>query len=85
MVVFFMHCHITEFRFLDTSLKDKQKISSQITSQNAQLKAPLSPCKVQTAGRVSTLTCIVVGHPQQTPLWWKAATAEGQNRSGAHN
>ena len=49
------------------------KVSSQITSQNAQLRAPLSPYKQP--GLVSILICIVVGNPQQTPLWWKIATA----------
>jgi len=38
-------------------------------SQNAQLRAP---CKQP--GPVSTLIFIAVGHPQQTPLWWKIAT-----------
>jgi len=47
--------------------------SSQITSWNAQLRAPLSPCKQP--GPVLTLVCIAVGHPQQTLLWWKIATA----------
>jgi len=36
-------------------------VSSQITSRKVQLRAPLSPCKQP--GPVSTLICIVVGHP----------------------
>jgi len=48
-------------------------VSSQITSQNAQSRVPLSPCKKP--GPVSALIYIAVGHPQQTLLWWKIATA----------
>ena len=32
-----------------------------------------TPCKQP--GPVMTLMCIVVGHPQKTPLWWTIATA----------
>jgi len=56
------------------SWNDHAWVSSQFTSQKAQLRAPLSPCKQP--GLVSTLTCIAVGHPQQAPLWWKIATAK---------
>ena len=60
--------------FFDVYCIFTARVSSQIISQKAQLRAPLSPCKKP--GLVLTLICIVVGHPQQAPLWWKIATAQ---------
>jgi len=48
-------------------------MSSLVTSQEAQLRAPLSSCNQP--GPVLTLICIAVGHPQQAPLCWRVATA----------